>query len=75
MHIGRVVRILIWPAIAVCAVALFIFWMTDPYYLMAPPDQKLIALFHDQRAAFEELRQMATEDSPREGYFSRFYLD
>jgi hypothetical protein len=38
-----------------------LFWMASP--LRVPSDQKLMATFQDHRAAFDELREMATEDS------------
>jgi hypothetical protein len=34
----------------------------DPLYLKAPKDRELFTVFQDHRAAFEQLRQMATED-------------
>jgi hypothetical protein len=49
--------------VLVCfALGALVFWMADPLNLRAPKDQKLLTLFHDHRAAFERLRQMATED-------------
>jgi hypothetical protein len=47
--------------------------MADPLYLKAPKDRELFTVFHDHRAAFEKLRQMATEDSL--SYFSKSDLD
>jgi hypothetical protein len=55
-----------------CGIAALLFWMADPYHLTAPSDQKLMTSFHDHRAAFEELRQMATDDS-RSGSFNLRY--
>ena len=45
------------------AVGALLFWVVDPLYLKAPKDRELIKVFQDHRAAFEQLRQMATEDS------------
>jgi hypothetical protein len=55
-----------------CGIAALLFWVADPYHLTAPSDQKLMTRFHDHRAAFEELRQMATEDV-RYGSFNLHY--
>src|SRR5277367_2306338 len=67
-------RLAVGCCVVFCAVAAVCFWMADPYYLTAPSDQKLMATFHDHRAAFEELRQMATEDS-RYGPFDFHYAE
>jgi hypothetical protein len=75
MQFRGIIRILIWPAVVSSAVALLVFWMADPLNLTAPSDQKLIAIFHEHRAAFEELRQMATADLQKESYFSLYVLD
>jgi hypothetical protein len=45
------------------------FWAADPLNLRAPKDQKLIAIFHAHRAAFEKLQQMAIEDARHGRYF------
>jgi hypothetical protein len=58
-----------------CGIAALLFWMADPYYLKAPSDQKLITRFLDHRAAFEELREMAADDSKQEGYFNEHLLN
>jgi hypothetical protein len=58
-------------ALACCAVVALPFWMADPLRLSAPSDQTLIATFHDHRAAFEQLRQMAIEDA-QHGPFNPF---
>src|SRR5271170_6402728 len=55
-----------------CGIAALLFWMADPYHLTAPSDQKLMAIYHDHRGTFEELRQMATDDS-RSGSFNFHY--
>ncbi len=57
------------------ALATTVFWMADPLHIRAPSDQKLLAIFHDHRAAFEKLRQMVAEDSQHEWYFSKSHLD
>jgi hypothetical protein len=48
--------------IVCCALGALVFWMDDPLNLRAPKDQSLLTLFHDHRATFQKLRQMATED-------------
>jgi hypothetical protein len=58
--------------VAFCALATTVFWMTDPLHIRAPSDQKLLATFHDHRAALEKLRQMAIEDSQTKWYFNAF---
>jgi hypothetical protein len=45
------------------AVGAIHFWSADPLYLKAPKDRDLITVFQDHRAAFQQLRQMAVEDS------------
>ena len=55
------------------AVGAFLFWLADPLYLKAPKDHELSAVFQSNHAAFEKLRQMATEDS--EPYISASHLD
>jgi len=47
--------------VGVTLVALFV-WMTDPFYLKAPSDDRLVALFRAHRAEFDALREMALED-------------
>lgn len=58
----------------VCIISGFIFWMADPLYLKSPTDQRLITIFQEHRAAFEKLRQMASDDSQKESYFSQSSL-
>lgn len=53
------------------AVAALIFWALDPWNLSAPSDRTLIDTFHQNRAAFERLHQMAAEDAGRISYVSR----
>jgi hypothetical protein len=38
------------------------FWIADPLNLRAPSDQELITIFQHHRVAFEQLRQLLTED-------------
>lgn len=45
-----------------CGLGVLVFFGADPLNLRAPSDKKLFTLFRDHRAAFEKLRQMATED-------------
>jgi hypothetical protein len=45
------------------AIGGFLFWLADPLYLKAPTDEQLSRVFQTKRAAFEQLRQMAIEDS------------
>jgi hypothetical protein len=61
--------------LVVCFVAVgaILFWLADPLYLKAPKDRDLITVFQNHRAAFEQLRQMAVEDSA--GYLSESHLD
>src|SRR5437868_5619356 len=65
-------RLVVVCCVIFCGIAALLFWMADPYRLTAPPDQKLLTIFHDHRAAFEELRQMATDDA-RSGSFNFQY--
>jgi hypothetical protein len=63
--------------VVVCSVLFWglpplLLWIASP--LRAPPDQKLLTSFHDHRAAFEELREMAANDSKQEGYFNESLL-
>lgn len=53
--------------------AAVVFWMADPLNLRAPKDQKLIAIFHAHREAFEKIQQMATEDAQYGWYFDSFF--
>jgi len=55
------------------AIGAILVWLADPLYLKAPKDRELFTVFQDHRAAFEQLRQMATEDSV--SYFSESHLD
>jgi hypothetical protein len=64
------------------AIVLFIpvalyFWMVDPWHISAPKDQKLITIFHNHRAAFEKLREMAAEDikQRKASFFSESYIE
>src|SRR6185503_11264947 len=70
----RAIRFALKLAIAIaalcCAVAAFIWWMMDPLNLGAPRDDKLIAIFQDNRPTFEELRVMAIADAQRTGYIN-----
>ena len=59
--------------VCIFAIGAILFWLADPLYLKAPKDRELIKVFQDHRAAFEQLRQMATEDSM--GIFSESDLD
>ncbi len=58
-----------------CALAALVFWMADPLNLSAPADQKLIMIFHDHRAAFERLREMATEDRGRGIFINQYDME
>jgi hypothetical protein len=57
------------------ALAAVYLWLADPLNLKSLSDQELISIFSAHPAAFEQLRQMATEDMQRESYFSESNLD
>src|SRR5258706_1275062 len=57
------------------AIAAMYLWLADPLNLKSLSDQELISIFSAHPAAFEQLRQMATEDMQRESYFSESNLD
>jgi hypothetical protein len=50
-----------------------LFWMADPLNLTAPKDEKLTAIFHTHRTAFEKLQQMAAEAARYGWYFNSFF--
>jgi hypothetical protein len=52
-----------------------VFWMADPLNFRAPKDQKLIAIFHAHREAFEKIQQMATEDAQHGLYLHAPFFD
>jgi hypothetical protein len=56
--------------VAFCVVSALLFWKADPFYLRAPSDQELIALYREHRSAFAELKHMAAEDAKSMGYFN-----
>lgn len=64
----RVIKCLIILCLTICA---FYFWLADPLNFRSPKDQVLLTLFHEHRAAFEKLSQMAIEDSYKKWYFNK----
>ena len=60
---GMFTKIVLGLVVCIIAIGAILFWVVDPLYLKAPKDRELIKVFQDHRAAFEQLRQMATEDS------------
>lgn len=52
-----------------------IFLLSDPLYLRAPKDDELIFIFAMHRQEFEQLSQLAIQDSSVESYFSASHLD
>lgn len=70
---GILTKVTLGLVVCLIAVGAILFWVIDPLYLKAPKDRELIKVFQDHRAAFEQLRQMATEDSV--GYLTESDLD
>lgn len=60
---GMFTKVALGVFVCFIAVGATLFWLADPLYLRAPKDRELIKVFQDHRAAFEQLQQMAVEDS------------
>jgi hypothetical protein len=60
---GMLTKVALGVVACFIAIGALLFWLADPLYLKAPKDRALITVFQDHRAAFEQLRQMAVEDS------------
>jgi hypothetical protein len=69
------IKVVLSAILLVVAIGAFIFWRADPLFLRAPKDHELLKIFQDHRVAFERLRNMAIEDSPKDWYFSESHLD
>jgi hypothetical protein len=52
----------------ISTVAVVIFLLIDPINLRAPPDRQLVSAFHAHREVFEDLKNMALEDSQHGWY-------
>lgn len=70
---GMFTKVVLGLVVCFIAIGAILFWMADPLYLKAPKDRELMTVFQNHRAAFEQLRQMATEDSL--SYLSESDLD
>ena len=57
-------------ALAVVVLSSKLWRITNPQNLRVPSDQALTVTFHDHRAAFYKLQQMASEDQRRGWFFS-----
>jgi hypothetical protein len=70
----RRVKPLVYVVAACGAVALLAFWWADPFLFRAPSDREILQTFEAHKSSFEQLRQLALEDSLIATYFSESNL-
>src|SRR6266852_129193 len=63
-------KVILGLTMACSALASTYLWFADPLNIKSLSDQELISIFGAHPAAFEQLRQMATEDMQQESYFN-----